>query len=197
MYYREAMKNILSTTVAAIVFFAAHTPVSAASITWTLQDVVFGVGTFEAGGGSVSGSFDYDADTGTYSAVSLSSDYGATTDVLVFSDSLHLDTVNGTGDLLGDFGMQLYFASAPTDSGGTIAVSFVAGGPCEFSDCHAISDTGASNNVGAYAGSIVSGDEPSAPEPASLFLSGSTLLACGAWQIRRRRRSVRAIHARP
>ena len=171
--------------IAATYLAASVSCLSAANVTWNLQGVVFGVGTFAVGSGGVTGSFAYDADTHTYSSVNLTSNLGSSTGILPYSDSLHLDTVNGTGDMLNDFSIWLTFASAPTNAGGTIAVSFVAAGNCEFSDCHAILDSGASNNSGAYAGSIVSGSA-GAPEPSAVLLGSGGLLAC--WNIKRRQR---------
>src|SRR5579885_3048511 len=98
---------------------------SAATILWTLQGVTFG------DGGKASGSFDYNADTNTFSSIDIvttpgSSFPGATylaIDPGKASSATSLAVVPNAGlaDLTGTAVLDLFFSSALTNAGGTIS----------------------------------------------------------------------------
>ncbi len=146
-------------------------------ITWTLNDATF------SGGGSISGSFIYDANTNLYSAANVSttasspfsaSSYNTVSDA-VFATS----TVVGLGpnpflsfdggNLTGATVLEIFFTNPLTNAGGTdsiYAVEFL----CNDASCSFPAKRTTSS------GFVTSSSIP-APEPASLLLLASGLFS--------------------
>lgn len=158
---------------------------SATPITWTLHDVTFD------DGGTATGTFDYDADTNTVSAVDITTSagtsfpgadytlvdpgYGPFAGAMVF--------VTGTfADYTGTPALSFVFASDLTDAGGTVAAEVFGG---EFTCI----DSGCTN--GDEVRAMLDGGSVTAagmvPEPATL-----SLLAAGGLLGFRLRRSRKA-----
>ncbi len=146
---------------------------SADGITWTLN----GVNLID--GGTVTGSFNYNANTNAYSAINVSSTAG-----LLFGGapySTPTDAVNSgstvlglgqspfyDGDLSGQSVLELFFTNPLTNAGGTDSL-FVAEFICTNSNCLLpIMRINFSGNITT--------SPIGAPEPASLFLLASGLL---------------------
>jgi hypothetical protein len=145
---------------------------SADGVTWTLNNVSL------SDGGTVSGSFNYDASTNTYSAINVIStagsvfsgaSYSSVTDA-VFAGS----TVVGLGqnpffdgDLTGQSILALIFLNPLTNAGGSDSV-FVMETDCTTSTClPAIPRLGVTGSVTGAA---------AAPEPPSILLLTSGIL---------------------
>jgi hypothetical protein len=154
-------------------FFGIASRASAASVTWTLHDVEFN----EQGSGSLSGSFNYDWDTGTYSSINLTStNRGSIFDgvCIQFCTQTYFQTVNGAGNLTGDYAIFLQFASALTDAGGTVLVALADDGLCSnqpfcgtYSTLYDEGDTGTVQSGAAT------------PEPSTLVLLSSAAAILG------------------
>jgi hypothetical protein len=147
---------------------------SADGITWTLNSVNL------IDGGTVTGSFNYNATTNAYSAVNVAStagllfggvNYSTLTDA-VMSGSTVLGLGQNPfydGDLSGQSVLELFFNNPLTNAGGTdsiFAVEFI----CTNSGC-ILPITRIS-----YSGNVTS-SPVGAPEPASFLLLASGLLA--------------------
>jgi hypothetical protein len=113
----------------------------AVPLTWYLEGVTF------ADGSTASGSFVYDADTNTYSNISITTTKGATYAVNTFSfadpgsfnSSLDLLTVTlGSGDLTGTPALALFFSTPLTDAGGTVPIPGFGIGTCADSNCSVV-----------------------------------------------------------
>ena len=159
----------------AFVLLCVSFSVNAAPVTWYLQNVLENGQILSAGDSygdganyySVTGSFDYDADTNTYSSVNIVTQFNTFTDAdLVlpfFLDSQHLK-------LTGDAGLVLSLASGMTNAGGTInLVTGFAGIDCFVTECGSVEETGVEGKY-YLAGSITS-----VPIPAAVWLFGSGL----------------------
>jgi len=161
----------------------------AAPVTWTLTDVVF------ADGGTVTGSFVYDADTDAFSAVSISSPSlpppeGEVKDPILFG-GLWNDCASYTPLVAGRFGLQcaaptagsslrLVFDTALGNEGGTLALQPTSGprGSME------VYTTGEGTIRAITGGSLVGSSV--VPIPAAAWLFGSALAGLGFTRRRRR-----------
>ncbi|MBI5259445.1 MAG: PEP-CTERM sorting domain-containing protein [Burkholderiales bacterium] len=145
---------------------------AAAPVTWSLSGATLDDGS------TASGSFTYDAATATYSNWSIhftagaqrpAIDYGASAAVNPLSSPLNLVLTLGN---VSDY-MNLAFASALTDAGGTIALAL--GQSYDFTtkswEC------GNCNNVRNFTGGAVTS---TVPEPATLLLVGTLLAGLAA-----------------
>jgi hypothetical protein len=148
---------------------AAFAPASATPVTWTLQNVVFD------DGATASGTFVYDASTGTLGAVAITTTSGpvVTGASYVLNDpgfgpgTNVVDVVTGTfADYTGLPVLQLYMAAPMTNAGGTIALVFggTGEGICGAVDCN----WGSVSRQGG--GFITAGTTPSVPEPATISM---------------------------
>lgn len=151
----------------------------AVPLQWTLSGLNF------TQGGSVTGSFVYDAPTDTYSNVMITTT-GTVADgsfdlALTFSSNIQLLAVNAAlGTDTGDPLIRLLFESPLTDLGGMAPVSLFQVGTCFMGGaaCDSIVslDFGRDGSVTASA----------VPSPGTLPLMASSLMAL--WPIARRRR---------
>jgi len=149
---------------------------SAGMIRWNYQDVKFD------DGGTASGSFSYDADTGVYSSISISTTPGSR---FPGSSYITYDPMLSSPTQLWAFspapipfsGLAVFdsvFSSPLTDAGGTIAL--VPGNPVVGSE-EAISDAGFSHITGIR---TATGFVTSTPEPSTAVLIAMGLVAVGA-----------------
>jgi hypothetical protein len=109
---------------------------------------------------ALTGSFDYDADTNTFSNIDLLIYHIIPTDIFVSGSATHLTTSNGASDTTQTFG------SALTNAGGTLSDSIDTPYPV----------TGTVSAMGATSGT---------PEPGSILLGGSGVLAFALLKLRR------------
>jgi hypothetical protein len=150
----------------------------AGAITWTLVNVT-------SLGSTITGSFVFDADTNTYSAIDITTSGGTIipnetwTNWVGFGASFGpgincclglVDTAlaNQTGANL----LNLVFMTGLTDAGGTIPISSTQQGTCNDANCNGFTPyaTGGTNN--RVTGDVVS----STPEPGTLMLLATGLL---------------------
>jgi len=145
------------------------TDAAAAPILWTLNGVTISGG----GGGTVTGSFVFDADTGVYSNLAITSTLPNasfdTSDVGgpfgSFATRVHMVANFGLADLSFQPSLVLDFSPALTNAGGSVSVGGLSG-RCDDAACASIFVTG----------NIFAGSAASVPEPASLLLLGAGLL---------------------
>jgi len=93
----------------------------AVPVTWTLSGVAF------ADGGTASGSFVYDADTGLYSSFNITTTTGSARTgatyhfgTNIYAPGYSLMVTVGSGDLTGTPALYLVFSSILTNAGGTV-----------------------------------------------------------------------------
>jgi PEP-CTERM motif len=157
----------------ALCLFALNHPVSAIPITWTLSGVTFN------DGGTATGSFVFDADTGLYTAISivtstnpilgLGTTYGVPTGVgtATLFDTVEALPAAGNDRLIFDFDLM----SPLTNAGGAISINVGAG----FPDAEGRCITNFCNVIGPpsrliTAGAVVAQSNGQVPEPDTLLL---------------------------
>jgi len=171
--------------VAALLFAFLTIPANANVLTWDLVGVTFSDGT------AVTGSFQFDADTGggTASAwnISVSTSPAFPTELTAFT---YTPTSGADAVVLGDTGisffntaftreLDLVFASALTDAGGTISLNTTASSEQFNPPNPSIVRTIASGSITTVTSA--------APEPASILLTSGVLLGILGIAARRRR----------
>jgi hypothetical protein len=167
---RQIADTLLRGALIAIAVILSVPSGSAAPILWTLQGVTFG------DGGTGSGSFDYNADTNTYSSINITTTLGGS-----FSGATYLALDPGKGSsstslavvpnaALANTGtpvLDLFFSSALTDAGGIVSLK-------DTLDEGTCSSTGCTAAIGLRA--VTAGAVSTVPEPASF---GLTLIGIG------------------
>ncbi len=143
---RLAKRLVLFSTVV-ILGIAAN---ANAQSSWTVQPTAF------TDGGSVSGSFTYDASTNAFSNINLvttsgSALPGATYTILFGDNNSELSLVTKTGDLTGTPTLVLYFNSPLTNAGGTVAFT-AQEFTCYNAGCNSL--TTPSRNTATNAGTV-------------------------------------------
>lgn len=132
-------------------------------------------------GGTVSGSYVYDADSNIFSDISVSAVGGpfpaassSLTSVLTaYSNSSTLDLVPAIADLTGVQDVYIGLASAMTNVGGVIDISFVETYTCDDSTCDTFTLLYSATSFSGTATAT------SVPEPATLGLLGLGLIGLG------------------
>ncbi len=175
------MRNI---TFAAWLFvLAAAIPSQATPLTWHFIGATFADGT------PITGSFQFDDDVASGTtlswAISVQTSTTFPADFPAFTYNPTTSTVNpGTGDEIIQFTnngatrqLLLSFVSPLTDAGGTVAINIFDSNALEQSLSHA-PDTRL----------ISAGAVTTTPEPGSMIIAGSALLAIGFAGVRRRRK---------
>jgi len=171
----------------AIAVYLAWGSALAAPVTWTLDNVTFYPGG-GPDGGTISGTFVYDATLDVYSDVALSIS-GFATDGPVEHGSGSANELNASMDLahspwleLTPPDVYLRFSSALTNAGGTVAIvpGVVGSSGSWIEQCN-------SYTYDCFGSDIVSGTVSAVPVPAAVWLFGSALAGLG-WL--RRKRSV-------
>ena len=162
----------------------AATSARATPITWTLEGLDF------SGGGGMTGSFVFDATTGTYSDVDITV-AGPSLVTLVFdiaqgfSGPVSLNAVTSMfGDGSGQPGISILFAAPLSDLGGIVSVLSYTRGACFATTlpCDTIVSTGMFSGTGGTVSGV--------PAPATLPLMGAGILATGLLARRRKRRTT-------
>lgn len=162
------MKKLITLTLLFIGGSAQAIPV-----TWTIDSLFFD------DGGTASGSFIFDADTDTYSAVSIvttaGSVLGGTTynfpsQVVCGGSGGCLFVEADTPDLTGTSGLFMLLAPGLTNSGGVVGIDYGQEAPCAVPDC---------SGDGAPTRFVTSGQITGVPIPAAVWLFGSALLGLG------------------
>jgi PEP-CTERM motif len=157
----------------ALCLFSTSHPVCAIPIAWTLSGVTFD------DGGTATGSFVFDADTGLYSAISivtspnpalgLGTTYGVPTGVgtAILFDTIEAFPPAGNDRLIFDFDLM----TPLTNAGGTIGINLGAG----FADTEGRCLTNVCDFIGPpvrliTAGGVVAQSNGQVPEPGTLLL---------------------------
>ena len=177
-----AYSRILGVLAAGILLAASA---SASAVTWDI------VGQFDDGG-TISGSFVYDADLDQFSSIDVTTSAGSTLSGALYtlpdpcctSVADFLLFVTTTGDLTGTPVLSLDLVSPMTDAGGTIDLA--TSGPGFFSE-ESCANSICSGPAGAER-SVVSGDVSSVPEPSTFLL---LLPLCALIAALRRKRDER------
>jgi hypothetical protein len=152
---------------------------SANPVFWGLSNVTFDDGT------TVTGSFTVDADTSTFSGLSLTTAGGSTIAAESTWFFVPAETFNQGGaagfvaadstaaDLTGAFAISLFDVDGSifTNAGGTLNLGFMRAGTCADSGCTSYNTNFPFSSVGS--GQFVSG---AVPEPSTFILGGSVLL---------------------
>lgn len=181
-------KKILLGSVVWMFTVTAH----AVPVNWTLS------GTFDDGG-TASGSFTYDADTNTYSAIAITTTAGSTRGGASYnepnvngdSDSTQIVATNSVNspDYTGDPAFFPIFASPLTNTGGTINISGGAEGSCADGNC-----TGEASPIRDFTAGSITGALPTPAAPSAvptMPLYGLVLTMLGVLVISGRRFSNR------
>ena len=180
------MTRLFAVSFAAAISIACITvpTANAATLSWELQNVTFD------DGGTATGSFGFDADAGTFSAINiLTSTNGSLGDSygfpVGFASATTLDFLEaGAGAVLGSSRLLLSLSSAMTNSGGIIAFAltpFGLEGICSNANCTSVDPL-----RNALGGSIVS----AVPIPAAVWLFGTGILGLIGFTKRKSRAAV-------
>jgi hypothetical protein len=177
--------STIPSVLAAVLFLAASA--SAGPLTWVVN------GQFDDGG-TISGSFVYDADTGQYSSVDVITTPGSTrsgADYLLYPCCTYLADflvfVTTTGDLTGTPVLTAYLLSSMTNAGGTINLA-TAGSGFEWYSEESCLDVFCTDGTGAQR-YVVSGEVSTTtiPEPSTFLLA---LPLCALIALRRPQHNV-------
>jgi len=174
--------------IAAVLFFSCA-GASAGTLTWTISGVTFN------DGGTASGTFDYDADTDTFSNIDITTTAGTVFGASTYTslagaypsspDLVYLQTTTGTIRLF-DFGTSANM----TDGGGIIPLALdpLSGGTAGEDNCYNGTCTLVYSSPIRYSttGTVSAPTSGAAPEPASFVLLIGGLGGLGVLALRRR-----------
>lgn len=177
-------RSLSSLTLLATLLVLGAMPSAATLVTWYLDGVTFD------DGGSASGSFIFDADTVTYSGVSISTTPGS-----AFTGALYDYEIAGTAiyfyalrsfDLptfIGDPFFLLGYSSPLTNAGGVIPLSISPEGLCNDAGCFEFSNFRQTNG-GSVTTTQPGGGAGEVPEPSTftLFLLAMATLFLFRWR---------------
>jgi hypothetical protein len=188
------MFKLLIRLFASLIFLSAGV-ISARPVTWTFSGVTL------SDGGTMSGSFVYDADTNTYSSINITTSGGSQTGTTfavahtAVASSANFFYVLPSGPItaLSTHSLLLVFPAALTNAGGTRALvlqgEFVCGGAtCAPTPGISLRDSAG----GLLTGVPVPPPPPTTPAPTSVLLLATGLLAAFTWQMSRGWRRTRA-----
>ncbi len=170
-------KKVVEGAIAVLFVVAIGYPAAANAtpLSWTLQNATF------IGGGSASGSFTYDATTNQFSNINITTTATSATTPQVFTfgnccSNILFDTFTAaSGSLNGAYFLQIQFAAALTNAGGT---DLFQGGNDYLGQC---TSAGCATNsfLVDFSGGSVTAAAPT-PEPASRLLIPLGLLLVAA-----------------
>jgi hypothetical protein len=173
----------------------APTKASATPILWTLNAT-------QNSGGTVAGSFVYDADTNVYSSVAIvttvpnasfdTSEIGGLRLGTPSASALHLQLIDGfvPGANTGKPTIAMSFSGGLTNAGGVVSLGLSSeDGVCANADCGTIFAILSSSTVGgSISGQLTGTPVASAvPEPATLVLCSAGFVGAGVRRWRQRR----------
>jgi len=188
--FRES--SALQSLFLALCLSAFSAPASAEPILWTLSGITFG------DGATATGSFDYNSDTGLYSAIQITLAGGTLPASLRgtytypdiccsgASDPIFLLDVPSANEV-GQPVLQLFLNSPMTDAGGVIPLIQALVSTCGNSNCQAFPNPGPPQLLpsGLPSPEITSGE---VPEPTTMALFGLGLVALAV--LKRRRQTI-------
>jgi hypothetical protein len=139
-------------------FLVAAVGLQASPIVWSLSGVTF------SDGGTATGSFTFDADTSTYSAIDIQTAGGSIPGTLYLDTDTSLSALGAfifigfpvASPVIGTQELLLQFTSALTDAGGADSLSVGGEGPCADAACDGFTDL-----RGVTSGSVTTTPEPS------------------------------------
>lgn len=152
-------------------------------VTWTLEDVT-------ALGTSISGSFVFNAHTGTYSDIDITTTGGSIIPDETWTSEVGFGVSSGPAiacclgvvdtsatNQTGANTLMLVFSTNLTDAGGAIPIEFTEPGACDVANCYSVSPYYNNDAVVSGTGYVVASVYfPSAPEPGTLMLLATGLL---------------------
>lgn len=168
----------------------------AVPVTWTLSGVTF------ADGGTASGTFVYDADTGLYSSINITTTTGSARTgatyhfgTNIYAPEYSLMVTVGSGNLTGTPALYLVFSSLLSNAGGTVPLVLGAdpdSTSSEASCSDAICDTSAPVARQVSAGAVTTNPVPTTPAPPTWTLGLIGLAAVGLMMLMRKPRRISA-----
>ncbi len=153
------------------VLLACTTFATASTVQWNITTIPL------TGTSSLSGTFDYDADTSTYSNFDIYFQ-GLLLNLPAATFSTELFVTQGFVGI-GQDAIEMDFGTL-TDAGGTVGILNAEYGTCRFSGCNGLNVVYQKSGVGT--GTLVS----TTPEPATIALSATAGLAFVVTRLRRR-----------
>lgn len=193
------MKRILAIATLALCAMGFGTAAQAVPIQWTLSGVVF---EDDYGGGVASGSFVYDADTGVFSAIQLTTTAGTPGTASCFASiclvgdtpcrypsnasTVVASSSPDNGDLSNVFLLAMNFASPLSNAGGLIAIESANAYQCANADCSGPPLEQRWAYSGSVTGTPVAAPVTSTPVPTlgawSLMLLASMVAGLALWR---------------
>lgn len=185
------MRRLALTTAAAAVLAAMAAPAWAVPVQWTIA------GTFDDGG-SVSGTFVYDYDTNTYSAVNVTTTAGATlpgavyTTQAIYGGSNAFALVTATGANPGEPLLTVTITGSMNNAGGLRNIAGDQEAICDGPSCAFVSLSPRVFTSGTLTGVVLPPPTPTVPTMGEWAMIGlATLLAgLGGLMVMGRRRLV-------
>ena len=177
-------RNVHNAVIATFAVISFSSYAMAGPIQWTASGITFN------GGGQVSGSFDYDADTNSFTNIDLTTPFD--TNAFQYLDTSNPDDTNSAGaflftdtassDLTGAQVLYVVVNPALSGAGGTAPLAVLEEGTCANATC-----AGQPASHDTESGEFVAS---SAPEPGSWALTGAGGIVLSGVAFGRRRRTA-------